>query len=120
MGAAIANVSGRVLTVKVSGTLTQTELTNMQKAVAAVFGAEGKWRILVLTEGFEGWERGATWDDFSFQSDQDVHIERMAIVGERQWEELALLFTAKGLRTFPIHYFGQAQIATARTWLDAD
>ena len=40
---------------------------------------------------------------------QDVHIERMAIVGERQWEELALLFTAQGLRTFPIQYFGPAQ-----------
>ena len=60
---------------------------------------------LALTENFKGWERGGSWDDFSFQSDQDVHIERMAIVGERQWEELALLFTAKGLRTFPIRVF---------------
>ena len=84
MGAEIANVSGRVLTVKVSGTLTQPELTSMQKAAAAIFAADGKWRILVLTENFAGWERGGSWDDFSFQSDHDAHIERMAIVGERQ------------------------------------
>jgi len=120
MGAAIANVSGRVLTIKVSDTLTEPELTSMQKAAGAIFAAGGKWRILVLTENFKGWERGGSWDDFSFQSDQDVHIERMAIVGERQWEELALMFTAKGLRAFPIQYFGLAQIATAQAWLGAD
>ena len=57
----------------------------------------GKWRILVLTENFAGWERGGDWNDFSF-SDNDASIEQMAIVGERKWEELALLFTAKGLR----------------------
>jgi hypothetical protein len=120
MGAEIANVSERILTVKVSGTLTQPELTNLQKAAAAIFGADGKWRILVLTENFQGWERGASWDDFSFQSDHDVHIERMAIVGERRWEELALLFTAKGLRTFSIQYFDPPQVAAARAWLVAD
>ena len=120
MGAEIANVSGRVLTARVSGTLTQSELTNMQKAAAAIFAADGKWRILVLTENFAGWERGASWDDFSFQSGQDAHIERMAIVGERRWEELALLFTAKGLRKFPIQYFTSAQVAEARAWLAAD
>lgn len=42
----------------------------------------------------------------------------MAIVGERRWEELALLFTAKGLRSFPIQYFGSGQAADARAWLD--
>ena len=113
MGAEIANVSGRVLTARVSGTLTQSELTNMQKAAAAIFAADGKWRILVLTENFAGWERGASWDDSSFQSGQDAHIERMAIVGERRWEEL-------GLRTFSIQYFDPAQVVTARAWLVAD
>ena len=92
----------------------------MQKAAGAIFAAGGKWRILVLTENFKGWERGGSWDDFSFQSDQDVHIERMAIVGERKWEELTLLFTAKGLRKFPIRYFSPAQAAEAHAWLAAN
>ena len=33
----------------------------------------------------------------------------MAIVGERKWEELALLFTAKGSAHIPDQYFGPAQ-----------
>lgn len=119
MGAEIANVSGHVLTLKVSGTLTQPELRSMQAASAAIFGAHGHWRILVLTDNFLGWERGGTWDDFSFQAEHDVHIERMAIVGERKWEDLALLFAVKGMRPFPIQYFLPAQLAEARAWLAA-
>jgi len=118
MSAEIANVSGHVLTMKVSGTLSQAELAGMQSAAAGVISNGGKWRILVLTESFEGWERGGTWNDFSF-SEHDASIERMAIVGERRWEELTLLFTAQGLRAFPIRYFEPGQISEARQWLAA-
>jgi len=41
----------------------------------------------------------------------------MAIVGDKKWEDLTLLFTAKGLRKFPIEYFEPAAIAKARAWL---
>jgi len=119
MSAEIVNVSGGVLTLKVSGKLTQTELATVQKATGEIIGKGGKLRILVLTENFTGWERGGEWGDFSFQAEHDAGIERMAIVGDRKWEDLALMFTAKGLRTFPIEYFEHAQVAAARAWLAA-
>ena len=72
--------------------------------------------IANVSENFAGWERGAAWNDFSF-SDSDSGIERMAIVGERKWEDMALLFTAKGLRPFPIEYFEPASMAAARDWI---
>ena len=37
----------------------------------------------------------------------------------RKWEDLALMFTAKGLRKFPIEYFEPSQMAQARAWLAA-
>ena len=118
MSAEIASVAGHVLTVKVSRTLTQPELSSMQSAAAKIIGTGGKWRLLVLTENFAGWERGGTWNDFSF-SDPDASIERMAIVGDRKWEELALIFTAKGLRQFPIEFFSPEQLSAAQDWLVA-
>jgi len=117
MGAEILNVSDGVLTLKVRGQLTQAELATAQKAAGDIIGKQGPLRILVLTENFTGWERGAGWDDFSFQTQHDTSIERMAIVGERKWEDLALMFTAKGLRKFPIEYFDTARLADARAWL---
>jgi hypothetical protein len=43
----------------------------------------------------------------------------ITIVGARKWADLALMFTAKGLRKFPIEYFEPAQLAQARAWLAA-
>src|SRR5580765_2746948 len=91
MGAEIVNFSGGVLTLKVSGKLTQAELASVQKAAGEIIEKQGKCRILVLTENFAGWERGGAWSDQSFQAAHDASIERMAIVGDRKWEDLALL-----------------------------
>jgi hypothetical protein len=113
------NFSGGVLTLKVSGKLTQAELKSVQKAAGEIIDKQGKCRLLVLTENFAGWERGGAWSDQSFQAAHDASIERMAIVGDRKWEDLALLFTAKGLRAFPIEYFEPGQLAAARAWLAA-
>jgi hypothetical protein len=52
--------------------------------------------------------------------DSDPHIKKMAIVGEKRWEELALIFAARPIRSFPIEYFGPAELERARAWLAAE
>jgi hypothetical protein len=116
MSAEISSVAGHLLTVKVSGTLTEAELKGIQAAAAKIVGTGDKWRLLVLAENFKGWEHGGAWDDFSFSS-SDARIERMVIVGDRKWEDLALLFTQKGLRSFPIEFFPAEQLTAAQDWL---
>ena len=118
--AQILNQADGVITLQISGKFTQTELASIQAATAAIVRPGGRWRILVLTENFAGWELGGEWNDFSMQSENDARIEKMAIVGERRWEELAIIFTAKGLRPFPIEYFEPAQLSQARAWLTAN
>jgi hypothetical protein len=105
---------------KVSGTLTEPELRAAQQAAGELIGKHGKLRILVLADNFAGWERGGQWNDFGFQSKHDRNIERMAIVGESKWEDLSLMFAAKGLRSFPIEYFATADLEAARAWLAAN
>jgi len=117
MSADIVNVDGDLVTARVSGTLTQAELGTLQKEVGEIIRKQGRTRLLVLVEGFSGWEQGATWGDFSFQFQHDTSVERMAIVGEKKWADLVLLFTSQGLRPFPIEYFDSTELARARTWL---
>jgi hypothetical protein len=74
MGAEIVNFSGGVLTLKVSGRLTQGELATAQKAAGEIIEKHGKCSILVLTENFAGWERGGQWEDQSFQDAHDASI----------------------------------------------
>jgi hypothetical protein len=112
----IANTNG-IVTIKISGKLTAPELAALQKSTGQLFHQQGRMRVLVLTENFEGWAKDGDWGDLSFQMEHDDDIERMAIVGERQWLDLALMFTAKGLRKFPIEYFVPADEVKARAWL---
>ena len=120
MSAEIIDVFDGVLTVKVTGQLTEPEVNAAQSRVAGIIRALGKVRILIRAEEFAGWEKGGKWNDFSFQEQNDPYIEKMAIVGDRRWEDLALAFTASFVRPFPVEYFSSAELAAARAWLAAD
>ena len=117
MAAEIISTDGDLVTLRVSGRLGQSELASLQLRSSEIISRIGKVRVLVLAEHFEGWEQGGQWDDFSFQEANDSRIERMAIVGEERWRDLALLFASKDLREFPVEYFPMEQLAAARTWL---
>jgi hypothetical protein len=116
MSAEIANNRGNVLTLKVSGKLTQPELASAQKEALGILQKEGSKRLLVVVEDFEGWGKG-DWGDMSGQISIEPFIERMAIVGDRRWEDLALLFAGKGVRRLAIEYFPSADLAKAEEWV---
>ena len=117
MSAEFTNYTDGILSARISGKLTHTELVALQHAASDLIKLEGKVRLLVMVEDFQGWERGGDWGDLSFQSEHDAHIEKMAIVGDRKWQDLALLFASKGLRKFPIEYYESGELAKARAWL---
>ena len=117
MSIEIVNASKGVLTFKVTGQLNQAEFAAAQKRAGEIIRQQGKVRLLVLIENFVGMEKAGDWGDVSFQADYDAFIEKLAIVGDRKWEDVALLFTGKGVRRVPIEYFPPADLAKARTWL---
>jgi hypothetical protein len=117
MSAKIVDTTEGVLTIKFTGKLRQPELAAVQRSARELVEQHGKVRVLAVVEDFLGWEKGGDWGDLSLQMEVDPHIEKMAIVGERRWEELALIFAAKGLRRFPIEYFQPAELGRARAWL---
>lgn len=117
MAAEIVEVVDGIVTIAVRDKLAQSELLAAQTALAAIIREQGKIRMLVRAEQFAGWERGEEWNDFSFQAEHDDDIEKMAIVGDEKWKKLTLVFTAKGLRKFPIRYFLTEEIEKAHGWL---
>ena len=117
MSAEIVDHSGSILTARISGKLTRPEMAALQAATGDILRKHGGTRLLVVAENFEGWERGGDWGDISFSMKHDAQIEKMALVADKEWEDLALIFAAKGLRRFPIEYFPPTDIAKARAWL---
>lgn len=116
MSAEILSNSGGILTARISGRMTQPELAALQAAAKDSIDQQGQVSFLVIVEDFQGWQSGDDWSDVSFM-ENDPHIRKMAIVGEKQWAERALIFAASPIRKFPIEYFEPADLERARAWL---
>jgi hypothetical protein len=79
------------LTLSVSGKLTHEdyeELTPMLEAALATVHAP-KVRVFIDAIELEGWEPRAAWDDLKLGLKHGNEFERIAIFGNRQWQELA-------------------------------
>ena len=73
--------------------------------------------MLVIGEKFEGWERGADWNDLDFMISHGGEIAKIAIVAEPRWEVQALAFAGAGVRRAPVKFFPPDELAAARAWL---
>lgn len=76
----------------------------------------GKVKILFSMHNFTGWDLGAVWEDIKFDVKHFGDIERLAMVGEKRWEE-GMAWFCKPFTTAKVAYFDQGQIDTARSWL---
>lgn len=117
MSAGIVNTANGIITVKISGKLRQPELAAMEKTAVEIFHQQGKMRILILAEDFQGWERGGDWGNLSFMRENDQHMERIAIVGDGKWKDLTLIFAGKNYRECPVEYFLPEEVGQAQAWL---
>ncbi|MGB0132380.1 STAS/SEC14 domain-containing protein [Dokdonella sp.] len=118
MGAEVISFTDNILTMKITGKLTEAELRAAQSESAMLIRQHGSVRILVVAEDFQGWDNAGDWGDLWFQAENDRYIAKLALVGKKKWEELSLVFTAKGMRPFPIEYFAPDEEALARAWLE--
>ncbi len=117
MSIQIMETAKGLVTVKLTGKLTPAEQQEYQRRLVESIGHEGHTDVLVLAQDFQGWEKG-DWSDVSFQAQYDQHVGKMAIVGDKKWTDLAILFTGKGLRRVQIEMFSNPE--EARAWIAAE
>ena len=65
---------------------------------------------------FHGWNAGALWDDCKVYLKHGNEIERLALVGERKWQEWMDRLVRPFLPT-DTRYFDHAQASEARRWI---
>jgi hypothetical protein len=68
---------------------------------------------------FHGWEAAALWDDMKFDLKHLSDIERLAVLGDKQWEKGMSVF-CRPFTAAKIRHFDRAAIEEARTWLASD
>jgi hypothetical protein len=120
MSVQIEQETNDICVLRISGVLQQSEFRTEQKTLARKIDSGSKPRLLVILDSFEGWERGADWNDLDFLLSHSGKIAKIAIVAERRWETLALAFAGAGVRRAPVRFFPPNELDHARTWLSGE
>ncbi len=119
VGASILEKDGNLRVLSITGLLKKSELNNVQMAMVDRQELDSHIRLLVIVEGFQGWERGADWGDMTFFSAYGDLIDKIAIVAPVRWETDLMTFALAGLRRAPVQFFSEGKFAQARAWLTA-
>lgn len=107
---------GKVLHIEAAGKLAKEDYQHFVPEVERLIQVHGKIRILLRMHDFHGWTAGALWEDIKFDLKHFSHIERLAIVGETQWEHGMAVF-CKPFTTAKIQYFDQSKADEAAAWI---
>jgi SpoIIAA-like len=108
--------SPKVVAFRMSGKLHDEDYKTFVPLVDAAIAKEGKARILAQFHDFHGWDIHALWDDIKFATTHCTTIERIALVGEKKWEE----WMAKVCKPFTmakVKYFDASELDAAKAWL---
>jgi hypothetical protein len=112
----LSGLPDNVLGFKMSGKLHDEDYKAFVPLVDAAVAQQGKVRLLAQFHDFHGWDAHALWDDVKFSTSHCTKLERIALVGEKKWEQ----WMAKVCKPFTmakIEYFDASEFDEARAWL---
>lgn len=81
-----------------------------------IMESEGKIRMLIELRDFKGWTAGAFWEDAKFGALHFNDIERLAIVGQKNWEKAMAAFI-KPFTLAKVNFFDSQDMDEAQEWI---
>ena len=108
---------GRRFFVKASGKLTDADYQDLLPRLETAIAGFGRLRMFIDMEEFKGIELQAAWDDFAFGVKHWNDFERVAIVGDKRWEELSVK-TFDLITKGDFRYFDVVDRGRARAWIE--
>lgn len=110
---------GKVVGYRVSGKLTHADYDRILADAGEIIRENGVIRMLCDMEEFQGVELAALWEDFEFGIKYGRSVERLAIVGDAEWEKwIARL--AVPLYAHEGRYFPEKARDSAWAWLQEE
>lgn len=107
---------GQILEIQAGGKLTHADYAQFVPAFERLVKQHGKINVLVELVDFHGWDAAALWDEVKFDLKHLSQIKRLALVGNKVWEEGVANFCAPFVSA-DVRFFDPTQFAEARAWL---
>ena len=104
---------GKILVVHVSGKLVKADYAHFVPEFDRLVRLRGKLRLLFDMTELHGWDAGAAWEDAKLGLKHFADIERLAVIGDKQWQHGMAIF-CKPFTKATDRYFDQAEAAEAR------
>ncbi len=108
--------SGNVLGFKLSGKLHDEDYKHFVPVVEEAIQAHGKVRLVAHLTDFHGWDPHAVWDDTKFATKHCRDVEKVAIIGEKQWEKW-MAAICKPFTMAKVQYFDAGEADKAWEWV---
>ena len=106
----------RILEVRVTGKLVHEDYEQFVPEFDRLVKRHGKIRLLFEMSDFHGWELEAAWDDFKLGVKHFADIERIAMVGDKNWEKWMAAF-CRPFTMAKVRYFEGNALDEARRWV---
>jgi hypothetical protein len=107
---------GTIVTLKFREKLDKTDYDMFVPMLEAQILKSSPIRLLAELHDFKGWTTGALWEDTKFGTKYFNDIERLAIVGDSQWQKGISVFI-KPFTAAKVRYFFMEEIDKARKWI---
>lgn len=75
--------------------------------------------VIELAPDFSGWDLGGLWRDLKFDMKHKDKFGRIAIVGNKTWEEWGTKLSDPFFPSAEIRFFEPAEISKAEAWAQA-
>ena len=105
-----------LIAIRLTGTLGKKDYEQLIPVLEAKIKQFGKIDLYWEMEALEGWELSGLWEDLKFDITHINSFRKVAIVGDRKWEEW-IARMIKPFTTAEIRYFDVRQKDEAMHWL---
>jgi hypothetical protein len=107
---------GTIVTLKFREKLDKADYDMFVPMLEAQIQKSSPIRLLAELHDFKGWTAGALWEDTKFAAKHFNDIDRLAIVGESQWQKGTTVFV-KPFTAAKVRYFPMEELDKAHEWI---
>ena len=111
--------SPKIIGFRCSGTLHDEDYQILEPRLESAIEKQGPVRLFAQFDDFHGWDLHAIWDELRIGVKHANDFEKIAMVGDKQWERWMAKFT--GLFTgAKVRYFDVSEMDRAWYWIEDD
>lgn len=108
--------SNNIIYTRSTGTIEEEDMQRLLPLLKAKIGRFGKARWYYEMEDFHGWDLKAFWEDVWFNARHTADFEKIAMVGEKNWQEW-MTKLMKPFTSAEVKYFDLENKEAATAWI---